>query len=135
LIIPEFTKDVGLKDGRIHKIGKAEIHYPAERRHHRRSRNRGHCGRGHPDGGFDSHIHLFACANGRPPFWRHVFWRWYGPAHGTLATTCTLGPWHIGRMLQSFDGIPMNLGLSGKGNASQPAAWSLVMRCFSAKAA
>jgi urease subunit alpha len=41
------------------------------------------------------------------------------PAHGTLATTCTLGPWHIGRMLQSFDGIPMNLGLSGKGNASQ----------------
>jgi urease subunit alpha len=45
-----------------------------------------------------------------------------GPAHGTLATTCTPGPWHIGRMLQSFDGIPMNIGLSGKGNASQPAA-------------
>ena len=45
-----------------------------------------------------------------------------GPAHGTLATTCTPGPWHIGRMLQSFDGIPMNIGLSGKGNASQPEA-------------
>jgi urease subunit alpha len=45
-----------------------------------------------------------------------------GPAHGTLATTCTPGPWHIGRMLQSFDGIPMNIGLSGKGNASQPDA-------------
>jgi len=45
-----------------------------------------------------------------------------GPAHGTLATTCTPGPWHIGRMLQSLDAFPMNFGLSGKGNASQPAA-------------
>jgi urease subunit alpha len=45
-----------------------------------------------------------------------------GPAHGTLATTCTPGPWHIGRMLQSFDAFPMNLGISGKGNASQPGA-------------
>ncbi|HKK37559.1 MAG TPA: urease subunit alpha, partial [Paracoccaceae bacterium] len=45
-----------------------------------------------------------------------------GPAHGTLATTCTPGPWHIARMLQAIDGVPMNLGLSGKGNASRPAA-------------
>jgi urease subunit alpha len=45
-----------------------------------------------------------------------------GPAHGTLATTCTPGPWHIGRMLQALDSIPMNFGLSGKGNASQPEA-------------
>jgi urease subunit alpha len=45
-----------------------------------------------------------------------------GPAHGTLATTCTPGAWHIGRMLQSLDAFPMNIGLSGKGNASQPAA-------------
>jgi len=45
-----------------------------------------------------------------------------GPAHGTLATTCTPGPWHIGRMLQSFDAFPMNIGLSGKGNASLPGA-------------
>jgi urease subunit alpha len=45
-----------------------------------------------------------------------------GPAHGTLATTCTPGAWHIGRMLQAFDGIPMNIGLAGKGNASQPDA-------------
>ena len=45
-----------------------------------------------------------------------------GPAHGTLATTCTPGPWHLARMIQSFDAFPMNLGLSGKGNASQPAA-------------
>lgn len=45
-----------------------------------------------------------------------------GPAHGTLATTCTPGPWHLARMIQSFDAFPINLGLSGKGNASQPAA-------------
>jgi urease subunit alpha len=45
-----------------------------------------------------------------------------GPAHGTLATTCTPGPWHMARMIQSFDAFPMNIGLSGKGNASLPAA-------------
>ena len=45
-----------------------------------------------------------------------------GPAHGTLATTCTPGPWHIGRMLQAMDAFPMNIGISGKGNASLPAA-------------
>jgi urease subunit alpha len=43
-----------------------------------------------------------------------------GPAHGTLATTCTPGPWHIGRMIQAMDAFPMNIGLSGKGNASKP---------------
>jgi urease subunit alpha len=43
-----------------------------------------------------------------------------GPAHGTLATTCT-GAWHIERMIESFDGFPMNLALAGKGNASLPA--------------
>jgi urease subunit alpha len=45
-----------------------------------------------------------------------------GPAHGTLATTCTPGPWHIGRMLQALDAVPMNVGLAAKGNASQPEA-------------
>src|SRR6185295_5502021 len=45
-----------------------------------------------------------------------------GPAHGTLATTCTPGPWHLARMIQSFDAFPMNIGLSGKGNASLPGA-------------
>ena len=38
-----------------------------------------------------------------------------GPAHGTLATTCTPGPWHIGRMMQAVDAFPMNLGLCGQG--------------------
>jgi urease subunit alpha len=45
-----------------------------------------------------------------------------GPATGTFATTCTPGPWHIERMLQAADGLPMNLGFLGKGNASLPAA-------------
>ncbi|MBB3950686.1 urease subunit alpha [Aureimonas jatrophae] len=45
-----------------------------------------------------------------------------GPAHGTLATTCTPGPWHLARMLQALDGLPMNFALAGKGNASQPQA-------------
>ena len=45
-----------------------------------------------------------------------------GPATGTNATTCTPGPWHIGKMLQSADAFPMNLGFLGKGNASLPEA-------------
>lgn len=45
-----------------------------------------------------------------------------GPATGTNATTCTPGPWHIHRMLQAADALPMNLGFMGKGNASLPAA-------------
>ncbi|MGB0213371.1 urease subunit alpha [Algiphilus sp.] len=45
-----------------------------------------------------------------------------GPAHGTLATTCTPGPWHIGRMLQAAEAYPMNIGFFGKGNSSRPQA-------------
>jgi len=45
-----------------------------------------------------------------------------GPAAGTNATTCTPGPWYIQRMLQAADGLPMNLGFLGKGNASRPEA-------------
>jgi urease subunit alpha len=123
-----YKADVGLKDGRIHKIGKA----------------------GNPDtqpgvdiiigpgteaiagegkiltaGGFDSHIH-FICPQQVDDALHSglttMLGGGTGPAHGTLATTCTPGPWHLGRMLQALDGLPMNFGLSGKGNASQPAA-------------
>lgn len=45
-----------------------------------------------------------------------------GPATGTNATTCTPGPWHIGKMLQAMESVPMNIGLLGKGNASLPEA-------------
>jgi urease subunit alpha len=51
-----------------------------------------------------------------------------GPAHGTLATTCTPGPWHIGRMIQAADAFPMNLGFAGKGNASKPGALEEMVR-------
>src|SRR4029453_8696644 len=45
-----------------------------------------------------------------------------GPSHGTFATTCTPGPRHMARMIQSFDAFPVNLGISGKGNAARPAS-------------
>ena len=44
-----------------------------------------------------------------------------GPAHGTWRRRCTPGPWHMGRMLQAAEGLPMNLGFFGKGNTSKPA--------------
>lgn len=119
--------DIGLKDGRIVAIGKA----------------------GNPDvqpgvdivigagteiisceghivtaGGIDSHIHFIcpqqvdeALASGVTT----MLGGGTGPATGTFATTCTPGPWHIERMLQAADGLPMNIGFLGKGNASQPA--------------
>ncbi|MEM9428341.1 MAG: urease subunit alpha [Pseudomonadota bacterium] len=123
-----YKADVSLRDGRIAKIGKA----------------------GNPDtqpgvdivigpgteaiagegkiltsGGFDAHIH-FICPQQIDDALHSgvttMLGGGTGPAHGTLATTCTPGPWHIGRMLQALDAFPMNFGISGKGNASQPAA-------------
>jgi len=43
-----------------------------------------------------------------------------GPAAGTNATTCSPGAWNLARMLQATDGLPMNFGFLGKGNASLP---------------
>ncbi len=123
-----YKADVGLKDGRIAKIGKA----------------------GNPDtqpgvdvivgpgteaiagegriltaGGFDAHIH-FICPQQIEDALHSglttMLGGGTGPAHGTLATTCTPGPWHIARMLQAADAFPMNLAFAGKGNASLPAA-------------
>ena len=123
-----YKADVGLRDGRIAGIGKA----------------------GNPDtqpgvtiiigpgteaiagegriltaGGFDTHIHYIcpqqiddALHSGLTT----MLGGGTGPAHGTLATTCTPGAFHIGRMLQAADAFPMNLAFSGKGNASLPAA-------------
>ena len=76
-------------------------------------------------GGFDSHIH-FIC----PQLIDEALMAGVttmlgggtGPAAGTNATTCTPGPWHLGRMIQAADAFPVNLGFSGKGNASRPAA-------------
>jgi urease subunit alpha len=76
-------------------------------------------------GGFDSHIHYICPQQVEDALHSGVttmLGGGTGPAHGTLATTCTPGPWHIGRMLQAADSLPMNLAFAGKGNASLPAA-------------
>jgi urease subunit alpha len=82
-------------------------------------------------GGFDSHIH-FICPQQIDDALHSgvttLLGGGTGPAHGTLATTCTPGPWHIARMLQAVDGVPVNIGISGKGNASQPAALEEMVR-------
>ncbi len=123
-----YKADIGLRDGRIAAIGKA----------------------GNPDtqpgvtivigpgteivagegriltaGGFDAHIHFICPQQIEEALMSGIttmLGGGTGPAHGTLATTCTPGPWHLGRMIQSFDAFPMNIGLSGKGNASLPGA-------------
>tara|TARA_B100000886_G_scaffold274720_1_gene198647 strand:+ start:1072 stop:2781 length:1710 start_codon:yes stop_codon:yes gene_type:complete len=76
-------------------------------------------------GGFDSHIHFICPQQIEDALHSGVttmLGGGTGPAHGTLATTCTPGPWHISRMLQAADSLPMNLAFAGKGNASLPAA-------------
>jgi len=118
--------DIGIRDGRIVGIGKA----------------------GNPDvqpgvniivgpgteaiagegkivtaGGFDCHIHFICPQQINEALYSGVttmLGGGTGPATGTNATTCTPGPWHIGRMMQAVEGFPMNIGLSGKGNASRP---------------
>ncbi|QGA48171.1 urease subunit alpha [Pseudomonas brassicacearum] len=118
--------DVGLKDGRIAAIGKA----------------------GNPDiqpdvtiaigasteviagegmiltaGGIDTHIHFICPQQIEEALMSGVttmIGGGTGPATGTNATTCTSGPWHLARMLQAADAFPMNIGFTGKGNASLP---------------
>ncbi|BAU65283.1 urease subunit alpha [Stanieria sp. NIES-3757] len=118
--------DVGIKDGKIFKIGKAGNPYiqdnvdiiigPATEIL---------AGEGHilTAGGIDSHIHFIcpqqietAIASGVTT----MIGGGTGPATGTNATTCTPGAWNIWRMLQSADAFPMNLGFLGKGNSSKP---------------
>src|SRR5690606_2547055 len=76
-------------------------------------------------GGLDTHIH-FSCPQQVDDALNSgvtsLLGGGTGPAHGTFATTCTPGPWHIARMIQAADGLPVNLGFAGKGNASLPAA-------------
>lgn len=122
--------DVGIKDGRIVGIGKA----------------------GNPDtmlgvspgmvigacteviageglvataGGLDSHVHFLSmemCEEGLASGLTTLLGGGTGPAAGTRATTCTPGPWHLERMLQATDALPINIVLSGKGNDSAPRA-------------
>ncbi|MGK7943929.1 MAG: urease subunit alpha [Microcystaceae cyanobacterium] len=118
--------DIGIKDGKIFKIGKAGNPYiqdnidiiigPA---------TEAVAGEGMilTAGGIDSHIHFIcpqqietAIASGITT----MIGGGTGPATGTNATTCTPGEWNIYRMLQAADAFPINLGFLGKGNASQP---------------
>src|SRR5215470_5683323 len=120
--------DIGLKNGRIHAIGKG----------------------GNPDvqpgvdivigpgteviageglialpGGIDSHIHFICPQQIEDALMSGVttmIGGGTGPAAGTNATTCTPGAWHLARMLQAADDLPINLGFLGKGNASLPFA-------------
>ena len=126
--------DVGIVRGRIHKLGKA----------------------GNPDvqpgidivvgpgteviagegkiltaGGFDSHIHFICPQQIEEALCSGVttmLGGGTGPAHGTFATTCTPGPWHIARMIEAADSFPMNLAFAGKGNASVPGALEEMIR-------
>ena len=76
-------------------------------------------------GGIDTHIHFICPQQIEEALMSGIttmIGGGTGPATGTFATTCTPGPWHMKRMLQSIDAYPMNIGLLGKGNASLPAA-------------
>lgn len=76
-------------------------------------------------GGIDAHIHFICPQQIEEALMSGVttmLGGGTGPATGTNATTCTPGPWHIGKMLQSAESFPMNLGFLGKGNASLPVA-------------
>jgi urease subunit alpha len=86
-------------------------------------------------GGIDSHIHFIcpqlveeAIASGITT----MVGGGTGPTTGTAATTCTPGPWHIHRMLLAAEGLPVNIGLAGKGNASRPAALEEMIRAGAA---
>src|SRR5258708_34035980 len=120
--------DVGLKEGRIVAIGKAgnpNIQPNAPIVIGPGTEVIAGEGKILPAGGFDTHIHFIcpqqvedALMSGVPS----LLGGGPGPAAGTNATTCTPGPWHIGRMIQAADAFPVNLGFAGKGNASRPAA-------------
>ncbi len=76
-------------------------------------------------GGMDAHIHYICPQQIEEALFSGVtcmLGGGTGPAHGTLATTCTPGPWHLARMIEAADAFPMNLAFAGKGNASLPAA-------------
>ena len=76
-------------------------------------------------GGIDAHVHFICPQQVEEALMSGVttmIGGGTGPATGTNATTCTPGPWHIARMLQAAEGLPVNLAFAGKGNASRPEA-------------
>ena len=120
--------DIGLRDGRIVKIGKAgnpSIQPGVDIIVGPGTEVIAGEGKIITAGGFDSHIHFICPQQIEEALMSGVtamLGGGTGPAHGTFATTCTPGPWHIARMIEAADAFPMNLGFAAKGNASLPAA-------------
>ena len=120
--------DVGLKSGRIFKIGKAgnpDIQPGVDIIVGPGTEVIAGEGRILTAGGFDTHIHFICPQQIDEALMSGVtsmLGGGTGPAHGTFATTCTPGPWHLEMMLRAADAFPVNLGFAGKGNASLPAA-------------
>ncbi|MBT6360869.1 MAG: urease subunit alpha [Rhodospirillales bacterium] len=118
--------DIGIKDGRIVAIGKAgnpDIQPGVDIIIGPGTEAIAGEGRILTAGGIDAHIHWIAPQQIDDALYSGIttmLGGGTGPAEGTNATTCTPGSWHLGRMLQAADGLPMNLGFFGKGNASQP---------------
>src|SRR5215471_4942418 len=120
--------DIGIRDGRISGIGKAgnpDIQPGVDILIEPGTEAIAGEGRIVTAGGIDSHVHFIcpqlaeeALYSGRTT----MLGGGTGPAAGTNATTCTPGPWHLGRMLEAAEGLPVNLGFFGKGNASDPRA-------------
>ena len=120
--------DIGLKDGRIAAIGKAgnpDIQPDVDIIIGPGTEAIAGEGRIVTAGGIDSHIHFICPQQADDALYSGVttlLGGGTGPAEGTKATTCTPGPWHMARMLQAAEGLPVNLGFFGKGNASLPTA-------------
>ena len=118
--------DVGLRDGRIAKIGKAgnpEIQPGVDILIGPGTEIIAGEGKILTAGGFDTHIHFICPQQIEEALMSGVtsmLGGGTGPATGTFATTCTPGPWHLARMIEAADSFPMNLGFAGKGNASTP---------------
>ncbi len=117
--------DIGIKEGKIFKIGKAgnpNIQDKIDIIIGPGTEVIAGEGKIITPGGIDAHIHFIcpqqieeALSSGVTT----MIGGGTGPAHGTTATTCTPGPWHIQRMIQAADAFPMNLGFAGKGNSSE----------------
>ncbi len=120
--------DIGIKNGRISGIGKAgnpDIQPGVDICIGPGTEAIAGEGRIVTAGGIDAHIHFICPQQIEEALMSGIttmLGGGTGPATGTNATTCTPGPWHIHRMLQAADALPMNLGFMGKGNASLPAA-------------
>jgi urease subunit alpha len=120
--------DIGIRDGRIGGIGKAgnpDIQSGVDIVIGPGTEVIAGEGRIVTAGGIDSHIHLICPQLVEEALYSGIttmLGGGTGPAAGTTATTCTPGAWHLGRILQAAEGLPVNLGVFGKGNASDPRA-------------